>query len=59
MARVAGTGARGRLWLGTRMGAARGVPPCEPTGLCETGGFGAGRGGEELCDGGGGELLWL
>jgi hypothetical protein len=68
MARLCCTGARGRLWPGIRIGA-RGVPAreltggelCELTGggLCETGGFGGGRGGEELCDGGGGALRLL
>ena len=64
---VCGTGARGRPWLGIRMGALGGASEwfigelCELTGggLCETGGFGAGRGDEELCDGGGGALRLL
>jgi hypothetical protein len=66
MVRLCCTGARGTLWPGIRM-EAPGVPPREPTELCEltggglreTGGFGDGRGGEELCNGGGGVLRLL
>lgn len=67
MVRFWGTGARGKLWLGLRTGARSGTDEwvsgelCELTGggLCEAGGLDDGRGGEELCDGGGGALRLL
>jgi hypothetical protein len=60
MVRLAGAAERGRLWPGIRR-EAPGVPAREVAGgvLCETGGFGAGRGGEVLCNGGGGALRLL